>query len=47
MDEQMPDADRIVVPAEKRYREFLMEYLARRSKTVDVPMVGMRIGRLA
>jgi hypothetical protein len=44
MDERMPNADRIVVLAGQRYREFLVEYLARRARTVDVPMAGLRIG---
>jgi hypothetical protein len=44
MDERMPDADRIVVLAGQRYREFLMEYLRQRAETVDVPMEGLRIG---
>ena len=44
MGTRMPDADRIVVLAGQRYREFLMKYLARRAKTVDVPMASMRIG---
>jgi hypothetical protein len=44
MDQCMPDADRIVILAGQRYREFLMDYLARRAQTVDVPMKGMRIG---
>ena len=44
MDEHMPDADRIVVLAGERYREFLMDYLRRRAATVDVPMAGLRIG---
>jgi len=44
MDEQMPDAASIVVLAGQRYREFLMDYLRRRAYTVDVPIVGLRIG---
>jgi hypothetical protein len=44
MDGRMPDADRIVVLAGQRYREFLMDYLRRRASAVDVPMAGMRIG---
>jgi hypothetical protein len=44
MDERMPDASHIVVLAGARYREFLMDYLRGRSATVDVPMVGLRIG---
>jgi hypothetical protein len=45
MDNQMPDAERIVVLAGKRYREFLMDYLRRRAGTVQVPMEGLGIGR--
>ena len=45
MDERMPDASRIVVLAGQRYREFLMDYLAGRAATVDVPMAGMRNGQ--
>jgi hypothetical protein len=45
MDEQMPDASRIVVLAGQRYREFLMDYLAGRAATVHVPMAGMRNGQ--
>jgi hypothetical protein len=45
MDDQMPDAERIVVLAGKRYREFLMDYLRRRAGTVQVPMEGLGIGR--
>ena len=44
MDEHMPNASHIVVLAGARYREFLMDYLRRRADTVDVPMVGLRIG---
>jgi hypothetical protein len=45
MDERMPDANRIMVLAGQRYREFLMDYLAGRAATVHVPMAGMRNGQ--
>jgi hypothetical protein len=44
MDKRLPECDEIVVLAGARYREFLMEYLARRAKRVTVPMENMRIG---
>jgi len=44
MNQQMPDAVRIVVLAGQRYRESLMDYLRSRAQTVDVPMAGLRIG---
>ena len=44
METQMPNCDEIVVLAGARYREFLMDYLARRAKRVTVPMENMRIG---
>ncbi len=44
MDHRLPRADRIVVLAGQRYREFLMEYLRRRAATVEVPLEGLRIG---
>jgi hypothetical protein len=44
MDKQLPAAARIVVLASRRYREFLMDYLASRASSVEVPMAGLRIG---
>jgi hypothetical protein len=45
MDTSLPGADRIVVLAGIRYREFLMDYLRQRARTVEVPMEGLRIGK--
>jgi len=44
MDESLPAADRIVVFAGMRYREFLMDYLRQHAQTVEVPMEGLGIG---
>jgi hypothetical protein len=44
MDSSLPAADRIVVLAGLRYREFLMDYLRQRA-AVEVPMEGLSIGR--
>lgn len=44
MDRRLPGAERIVVIAGKRYREFLMPYLHRRATKVEVPLEGLRIG---
>lgn len=44
MGKRMPNASHIVVLAGGRYREFLMNYLRRRSDAVDVPMLGLRGG---
>jgi hypothetical protein len=44
MDRDLPDAERIVVLAGQRYREFLMDYLRTRATRVDVPLEGLRIG---
>lgn len=41
----LPPADRIVILAGVRYREFLMDYLLTRARTVEVPMEGLSIGR--
>ena len=41
----LPAADRIVVLAGIRYREFLLDYLRQRAETVEVPMEGLGIGR--
>ena len=44
MDERLPAAERIIIFAGKRYREFLMPYLRRRAAKVEVPMGSLRIG---
>lgn len=44
MDQRLPSADRLVVFAGRRYREFLMDDLRRRSAIVEVPLAGLRIG---
>ena len=41
---QLPAADRIVVLAGQRYREFLMDYLHSAVPQVDIPLEGLRIG---
>jgi hypothetical protein len=45
METDLPDVDHIVVLAGRRYREFLMDYLRQRAKTIDVPMEGLGIGK--
>jgi hypothetical protein len=45
METSLPDADRIVVLAGLRYREYLMDYLRQRAKLVEVPMEGLTIGK--
>jgi hypothetical protein len=45
MEASLPDADRIVVLAGVRYREYLMDYLQQRARAVEVPMEGLTIGR--
>jgi hypothetical protein len=40
----MPDADRIVVLAGERYREFLLPYLQTRATHIELPLEGKRIG---
>jgi hypothetical protein len=44
MEARLPQANRIIVFAGQRYREFLMDYLRRRASAVHVPMKGLRIG---
>ena len=44
MEDQMPQAERIVVLAGLRYREYLMPYLQRRARIVELPLEGKRIG---
>lgn len=45
MENSLAAADHIVVLAGVRYREFLMDDLRQRAKTVEVPMEGLSIGR--
>lgn len=45
MEHSLPVTDRIVVLAGRRYREFLMDYLRQRARTVEVPMEGLGIGK--
>jgi hypothetical protein len=45
MDADLPPADRIVILAGKRYREFLIDYLRCRTGRVEVPMEGIAIGK--
>ncbi|MEJ2345577.1 MAG: hypothetical protein P8076_15550 [Gammaproteobacteria bacterium] len=44
MDRRLPHADRVVVLAGARYREFLLGYLKERFRIVEVPLAGLRIG---
>ncbi len=44
LERQTPTADRFVVFAGERYREFLMAYFRGRGAAVDVPLEGLRIG---
>lgn len=41
----LPPAERIIVLAGSRYREYLMDYLQKHAKKVEVPMEGLSIGR--
>jgi hypothetical protein len=45
MQANMPDAERIVVLAGHRYREFLLAYLHQRARAVDIPLEGKGIGK--
>jgi Family of unknown function (DUF6884) len=45
METSLPAVERIVVLAGLRYREYLMDYLRQRARTVEVPMEGLSIGR--
>lgn len=45
METSLPAAERIIVLAGLRYREYLMDYLRQRAKIVEVPMEGLTIGR--
>lgn len=44
METEMPQCEEIVVFAGARYREFLIDYLLRHARRVDVPLEGLRIG---
>ncbi len=44
MEASMPEAERIVVLAGHRYREYLLPYLRQRSRIVEMPPEGKRIG---
>lgn len=43
MERELPGSEEIVVLAGQRYREHLMDYLAKRAK-VSLPLEGLRIG---
>jgi hypothetical protein len=45
MEADLPSAECIVVLAGARYREFLLDYLRSRVRTVEVPMQGLPIGK--
>jgi hypothetical protein len=45
MDATLPAANKIIVFAGLRYREFLMDYLQRRAPRVEIPMQGLSIGK--
>lgn len=45
MDDMLPEADKVVIFAGQRYREYLEGYLRRRFNSVTVPMEGLRIGQ--
>lgn len=45
METDLPSADRIVILAGERYREFLMDYLRSRARRIEVPMEGLTIGK--
>ncbi len=44
MSEKMPKAKSVVFLAGQRYREFLVDRLRNQGVSVEVPMVGLRIG---
>jgi hypothetical protein len=44
MDSNLPAADRVVMLAGARYREFLLDYLRARFGKVELPMEGLKIG---
>lgn len=43
MERELPKSEEIVVLAGQRYREYLMDYLAKRAR-VSLPLEGLRIG---
>ncbi|GAB3626954.1 hypothetical protein PTE30175_03556 [Pandoraea terrae] len=45
LDAALPSADRIVMLAGVRYREFLIDYMLTRARTVEVPRQGFGIGQ--
>lgn len=45
METSLPAADRMVVLAGQRYREFLIDYLRQRAEFLEVPMEGLTIGK--
>ena len=44
MDTHLPDADKVVILAGKRYFEYLLPYLEKRFAAVDIPMKGLGQG---
>jgi hypothetical protein len=44
LDVALAEADHIVILAGFRYREFLMDYLRQRARSVDVPLEHLGIG---
>ena len=45
MEQELPEADRVVIFAGEKYRNSLMNYLCDRYKQVLVPMAGLGIGK--
>jgi hypothetical protein len=45
MEKSLPPTEQIVILAGSRYREFLIDYLRHRARTVRIPMRGRGIGR--
>lgn len=45
MDKWLPPMDHIVIMASSRYREFLIDYLRHRARTIRIPVRGLGIGR--
>lgn len=45
MDKSLPPTEHIVILAGSRYREFLMDYLHDRARSVRIPMRGLGIGK--
>jgi hypothetical protein len=44
MEADLPQCEEIVIFAGARYREFLLDYLSRRARRIEVPLEGLRIG---